>query len=225
MSAMIRSTRGRGVLVAAMLLSLVLPGTANAEGTSGRDRLVGRDFPTFAAVADVMPYLRGGSRELLGGYRDPVQVPSADCTAFAGSRTPVHTSRVAVYDRSGESVYTLGQAYPVISVYRYAGRRAAARAFGEVRRAVRRCQGRHEDPGSEGYSTTYRLIAAPRYGSARIAHRRVREDAVTGRDWFAESTVLRGRHLVEVRLQHDTRAPGARPLHALARLALRAVGR
>lgn len=227
----IRRHRGRVAhplgLIASMcvlLLASLVPPAGAGEPRTG-DRLRGGDFPTFAAVADVMPHLRPGTRELLGAYRDPLPLPGTDCTSFASSRIAVRASRVATYDRTGESAYFLGKAYPVVSVYRFAGRRAAARAFGELRRAVRRCQGRHEDPGSEGYSTTYRLIAAPRYGSDRIAYRQIREDAVTGRDYFVESAVLRGRHLLAARLQHDTRPPSSRTAHAIARLALGAVGR
>jgi hypothetical protein len=58
-----------------------------------------------------------------------------------------------------------------------------------------------------------------------LAYRRVVDDPVTGRDWFAEVWVLRGRHLVSARSQRDLRPPRAKPLIALTRQSLQALAK
>lgn len=215
------------VIVTALAVVLVPVGpTAAATGAAAeRAEVRGRDFPTFRQVLRSLPHLRGGTRELTPVDRSPIVLPTSDCVAYANSTVPVRSSRVASYDRRDESVYFAGQTYPVVGVYRFRSQRQAARSLRQLRHAVRRCLGRHEDPSLEGYATTYRRLEMPRYGRARLGFRMVREDANTGADWFAETWVLRGRHLVNVRLQHDLRAPAAKPLLSITRKAVNALAR
>jgi hypothetical protein len=179
------------------------------------------DFPTVAEVAEHYPHLDGGTREMFGNAQ--VFVPSAgNCSGlWEFARHQPRIGKFMVYEPARGA--TAGQDDPEVLLrgFWYRTPRAAATAFGEIRRSIRRCFGRHFDNG-EGVAL--HRLAMPRIGAQSFAYRFVGTDPKgPGRTWAIGTYVRRGPTIVNVDVWKTTRAPAARPAIALTRAAVRAI--
>jgi hypothetical protein len=178
-------------------------------------------FPTVAEVAEHYPHLDGGTREMFGNAQ--VFVPSTgSCSGlWEFARHQPRIGKFMVYEPA--RVATAGRDDPQVLLrgFWYRTPRAAATAFGEIRRSIRRCFGRHFHNG-EGVAL--HRLPMPRIGAQSFAYRYVGTNPKgSGRTWAIGTYVRRGPTIVNVDVSKTTRAPAARPAIALTRAALRAI--
>jgi hypothetical protein len=167
-------------------------------------------FPTVAEVA-----------EMFGNAQ--VFVPATgDCSGlWEFARHQPRIGKFMVYEPARGATAGRDDPQVLLRVFWYRTPRAAATAFGEIRRSIRRCFGRHFHNG-EGVAL--HRLPMPRIGAQSFAYRYVGTNPKgSGRTWAIGTYVRRGPTIVNVDVSKTTRAPAARPAIALTRAALGAI--
>ncbi|WP_107767905.1 hypothetical protein [Nocardioides terrigena] len=201
-----------------LLVPAQAPATATAVPAS-RAVVAAADVPSVAAVARVIPYYRGGGREVWRASF-PQVVDTDDCVTYTNAQVRSRGGKLASYTLQGGQIAYFSRKTSVTSaVVEYAKPTRAQAALEEQKAHIKTCLGNHSDDLS---GKEWSLARTPaKFGQDAFTYRLITSDPASGRDWFVHTVARQGRRLVSVGLQRDHNVPATQPAFQLLAAALR----
>ena len=207
----------RALALAALVTAGLLPLTATASSATvpPANRVLASNLPTVAQVAAAYPGLHDGHRYDQGDAHTSKR--GNDCLSWVDGPRAASGKWAFYTDAGDQSPYFLGQADPVVFVWKYATPAKARNAFEVIWRAQRDCFG---TAGDADLTVESHRVPVPDLAAGSRGWRSHESQSVSD-DHVLTQLTRKGSYLVETRVQAPGFVPAKAPLVQLTRTTLR----